>query len=148
MKFIIELDEKKIEEAVVSQCFQYIREKQIPQMLGTISKQIAQEIKSEVVDSGVVERRVDETVKRVENVLMTRANKQFSDTMDKAMALNASAVERSATLNMDGKAVRDHMIAALIGFQNEIGCDETSEAYQAYQKMLVWVEETYGPMMS
>ena len=96
----------------------------------------------------MIDKRVEEVVKRVENSLMSRVNKQFTETMDKAMSINASAVERSAMLNMDGKAVRDHMIATLIGFQNEIGCDENSEQYQAYQKMLTWVEETYGPMMS
>lgn len=148
MQFIINLDEQKIQDEVVSQCMRYIHDKQMAQMIGTISKQVAQEIKGEVVDSGMVEKRVEEVVKRVENSLMSRVNKQFSETMDKAMAVNASAVERSATLNMDGKAVRDHIIATLIGFQNELGCDETSEQYQAYQKMLTWVEDTYGPMMS
>lgn len=148
MQFIINLDEQKIQDEVVSQCMRYIHDKQMAQMIGTISKQVAQEIKGEVVDSGMVEKRVEEVVKRVENSLMFRVNKQFSETMDKAMAINASAVERSATLNMDGKAVRDHIIATLIGFQNELGCDETSEQYQAYQKMLTWVEDTYGPMMS
>lgn len=148
MQFIINLDEQKIQDEVVSQCMRYIHDKQMAQMIGTISKQVAQEIKGEVVDSGMVEKRVEEVVKRVENSLMSRVNKQFSETMDKAMAINASAVERSATLNMDGKAVRDHIIATLIGFQNELGCDETSEQYQAYQKMLTWVEDTYGPMMS
>lgn len=148
MEIKIEIDETKIQDAIIQECVRYVREKQIPQMLGIISKEIAQEIKSEVVDSGMVEKRVEEVVKRVESTLMTRANKQFSDTMDKAIAMNATAIERSATLNMDGKAVRDHIIAALIGFQNEIGCDESSEAYRAFQKTMVWIEDTYGPMMS
>lgn len=148
MQFIINLDEQKIQDEVVSQCMRYIHDKQMAQMIGTISKQVAREIKGEVIDSGMVEKRVEEVVKRVENSLMSRVNKQFSETMDKAMTINASAVERSATLNMDGKAARDHIIATLIGFQNELGCDETSEQYQAYQKMLTWVEDTYGPMMS
>ena len=117
-------------------------------MLGIISKQVAQEIKSQVIDSGMVEKRIDETVKKVENTLMTRANKQFTETMDKAIAMNAYAVEKSSAISMDGKAVRDHIIATLIGFQNEIGCDETSEAYKAYQKTMDWIEDTYGPMMS
>lgn len=148
MKITIDLDEQKIQDEVVSQCMRYIHNKQMEQMIGTISKQVAQEIKGDVVDSGMIDKRVEEVVKRVENSLMSRVNKQFTETMDKAMSINASAVERSAMLNMDGKAVRDHMIATLIGFQNEIGCDENSEQYQAYQKMLTWVEETYGPMMS
>ena len=148
MKITIDLDEQKIQDEVVSQCMRYIHNKQMEQMIGTISKQVAQEIKGDVVDSGMIDKRVEEVVKRVENSLMSRVNKQFTETMDKAMSINASAVERSAMLNMDGKAVRDHMIATLIGFQNELGCDETSEQYQAYQKMLTWVEETYGPMMS
>jgi hypothetical protein len=148
MKITIEIDEEKVEREVISQCVQYVKEKQMPQMLGTISKQVAQDVKSEIIDSGMVERRVDETVKRVENTLMTRANKQFSETMDKAMAMNATAIERSASLTSDAKSMRDHIIATLIGFQNEIGCDESSEAYQAFQKTMVWIEDTYGQMMS
>lgn len=148
MQITIEIDEKNIQDVIVTECIRYVKEKQMSQMLGIISKQVAQEIKSEVIDSGIVEKRVEETVKRVENTLMNRVNKQFTETMDKAIEMNATAVERSASLNMDAKSVRDHIIAALIGFQNAIGCDETSSEYQAYQKTIKWIEETYEPLMS
>ena len=148
MQITIEIDETKVQDAIISECVRYVREKQMPQMLGIISKQVAQEIKGEVVDSGMIEKRVDETVKRVENTLMTRANKQITETMDKAVAMSACAVERSASLSMDSKSIRDHIIAAVIGFQNGMGNDTESEEYKAYQKVLVWIEDTYGPMMS
>ena len=148
MQITIDIDEKKIEDVIIAECVRYVKEKQMPQMLGIISKQVAQEIKGEVVDSGMIEKRVDETVKRVENTLMTRANKQFTETMDKAVAMQACAVERSATMSMDSKHVRDHIIAAVIGFQNGMGNDTESEEYKAYQKVLMWIEDPYGPMMS
>lgn len=148
MEIKIVIDEEKLQEDIVSQCVRYIKEKQMPQMIGNIAKEIAQEVKGEVVDSGMIEKRVNEVVKRVENTLMVRANKQFSETLDKAVEMNAVAVERSAALQKDGKLVRDHIIATLVGFQNEVGCDENSEQYQAYQKVLEWVEKNYGAMMS
>lgn len=148
MQITIEINEKAVQDVIVTECVKYVKEKQMPQMLGIISKQVAQEIKSEVVDSGVVEKRVEETVKRVENTLMNRVNRQFTETMDKAIEMKATAVERIASLNVDAKSVRDHIIATLIGFQNGIGCDETSSEYQAYQKVIQWIEETYGALMS
>ena len=148
MQFPIELDERRIEDAVISECVRYVKDKQMQHMLHEVAKQVAQDVKSEVVDSGLVEKRVEEVVKRVENSLMTRVNRQFGETMDKALDISASAIDKKPQLNGDGKMVRDHMIAAIIGFQNEIGCDESSEAYQAYQKMMTWVEENYGSMMS
>ena len=148
MQITIELDERKIESVVISECVRYVKDKQMQHMLHEVAKQVAQDVKGEVVDSGLVEKRVEEVVKRVENSLMTRVNRQFGETMDKALDISASAIDKKPQLNGDGKMVRDHMIAAIIGFQNEIGCDESSEAYQAYQKMMAWVEENYGPMMS
>ena len=136
MQITIELDEQKIESAVISECVRYVKDKQMQHMLHEVAKQVAQDIKGEVVDSGLVEKRVEEVVKRVENSLMTRVNRQFGETMDKALDISASAIDKKPQLNGDGKMVRDHMIAAIIGFQNEIGCDESSEAYQAYQAML------------
>lgn len=148
MQIAIEIDEKNLQDIIVAECIRYVKEKQMSQMLGIISKQVAQEIKSEVIDSGIVKKRVEETVKRVENTLMTRVNRQFTNTMDKAMEINAKNLERNAPLNMDAKSVRDHIISALIGFQNAIGCDEESETYKAYQKTIEWIENTYGPLMS
>ena len=40
------------------------------------------------------------------------------------------------------------MIATLIGFQNDMGNDEFSPEYKAYQRVLEYVEKTFGEMMS
>lgn len=39
---------------------------------------------------------------------------------------------------------RDCIIANIIGFQNDIGLDESNEQYQILQELLVRIEETYG----
>lgn len=43
--------------------------------------------------------------------------------------------------------LRDNIIAMLIGFQNNIGNDEDSEEYQAYQKVLTNIELRFGEFM-
>ena len=128
-------------------------EKRCPSMVGTITKDVAQQVKSEVVDSGLIEKRVEEVVKRVENSLMARVNKQFTPTLDEAMEISAKQFDEPKKtpyykVEGEGRQVRDLMIATLIGYQNEMGNDESSPEYQAYQKMLVYVENTFGPMMS
>ena len=148
MKFTVELNEKDIQKQVVEEAIKYFKEKQFPQMIGTIVKQVAQEVKGELVDSGLMEKRVEEVVKRAETVLMSRAHKHFSDTMEKAMSLSNSAFEVSTKPIADSKHMRDHIISTLIGFQNASGNDVNSEEYKAYQKVLEWVENTYGSLMS
>lgn len=148
MEFPITLNEKEIQSAVISECVRYVKEKQMSQMLNEIAKQVAQEIKGEVVDSGLVEKRVEEVVKRVENSLMTRVNRQFTVTMDEALSATATTFEAPPPMERSAKAMRDHFIATLIGFQNETGCNVESDEYKAYQKMLDWVETNYGQLMS
>ena len=47
-----------------------------------------------------------------------------------------------------GKAfVRDNIIAMLIGFQGDVGFDEDSETYQAYQKVMDNIEIRFGEFM-
>lgn len=148
MKFTVELNEKAIQQQVVEEAIRYFKEKQFPHMIGTIVKQVAQEVKGELVDSGLMEKRVEEVVKKAETTLMSRAHKQFSDTMDSAMSLSNYAFEASIKPTADSKHMRDHIICALIGFQNDSGNDVNSEEYKAYQKVLEWVENTYGSLMS
>lgn len=154
MKFDFEFDEQKVFDAVVSQFTRYMIEKQSGEIKGIVAKDVAQQIKSDFVDSGLIEKRVEEVVKRVENSLMARVNKQFTPVLDEAVEQSVNAMEKKNLfkpyyeLSGEGRQVRDLMIATIIGYQNEMGNDENSPVYQAYQKMLVYIEETFGSMMS
>ena len=89
MKMTFEFDDQMVFDAVVAQCTRYMIEKRCSGMVGTITKDVAQQVKSEVVDSGLIEKRVEEVVKRVENSLMARVNKQFTPVMDEAVNIVA-----------------------------------------------------------
>ncbi len=153
MKFEFDFEEQKVFEAVVAQFTRYLIDKQSGEIKGVVAKDVAQQIKSDLVDSGLIEKRVEEVVKRAENSLMARVNKQFTPTLDEAMEIAAKQFDEPKKtpyykVEGEGRQVRDLMIATLIGYQNEMGNDESSPEYQAYQKMLVYVENTFGPMMS
>lgn len=154
MEFNFNFDENKIFDAVVAECTKSILEKRTGEIVGIVSKDVAAQVKSDVVDSGLVEKRVEEVVKRVENTLMTRVNRNFTPVLDEAMEMSARKYENqnisepSYKLVGEGRQVRDLMIATLIGFQNDIGNNVESSEYLAYQKMLEYVESTFGSMMS
>ena len=154
MEFNFNFDENKIFDAVVAECTKSILEKRTGEIVGIVSKDVAAQVKSDVVDSGLVEKRVEEVVKRVENTLMTRVNRNFTPVLDEAMEMSARKYENQNTsepsykLVGEGRQVRDLIIATLIGFQNDIGNNVESSEYLAYQKMLEYVESTFGPMMS
>lgn len=154
MEFNFNFDENKIFDAVVAECTKSILEKRTGEIVGIVSKDVAAQVKSDVVDSGLVEKRVEEVVKRVENTLMTRVNRNFTPVLDEAMEMSARKYENQNTsepsykLVGEGRQVRDLMIATLIGFQNDIGNNVESSEYLTYQKMLEYVESTFGPMMS
>lgn len=154
MEFNFNFDENKIFDAVVAECTKSILEKRTGEIVGIVSKDVAAQVKSDVVDSGLVEKRVEEVVKRVENTLMTRVNRNFTPVLDEAMEMSARKYENQNTsepsykLVGEGRQVRDLMIATLIGFQNDIGNNVESSEYLAYQKMLEYVESTFGSMMS
>ena len=154
MKMTFEFDDQEIFDAVVNQCTRYMIDKRGAGMVGVITKDVAQQVKSDVVDSGLIEKRVEETVKRVENSLMARVNKQFTPVLDEAVDIAAKQLDTPKKSELhykvtgEGRQVRDLMIATLIGFQNGIGNNVESSEYQAYQKMLEYIESTFGPMMS
>lgn len=154
MEFNFNFDENKIFDAVVAECTKSILEKRTGEIVGIVSKDVAAQVKSDVVDSGLVEKRVEEVVKRVENTLMTRVNRNFTPVLDEAMEMSARKYENQNTsepsykLVGEGRQVRDLMIATLIGFQNDIGNNVESSEYLAYQKMLEYVESTFGSIMS
>ena len=154
MEFTFNFDENKIFDAVVAECTKSILEKRTGEIVGIVSKDVAAQVKSDVVDSGLVEKRVEEVVKRVENTLMTRVNRNFTPILDEAMEISAKKYEIPNTsespykLVGEGRQVRDLIIATLIGFQNEGGNNVESSEYLAYQKMLEYVESTFGSMMS
>jgi hypothetical protein len=154
MKMTFEFDDQMVFDAVVEQCTRYMIEKRCSGMVGTITKDVAQQVKSEVVDSGLIEKRVEEVVKRVENSLMARVNKQFTPVMDEAVNIAAKQFDVPKKegpyykVTGEGRQVRDLMIATLIGFQNDMGNDEFSPEYKAYQRVLEYVEKTFGEMMS
>ena len=154
MEFNFNFDENKIFDAVVAECTKSILEKRTGEIVGIVSKDVAAQVKSDVVDSGLVEKRVEEVVKRVENTLMTRVNRNFTPILDEAMEMSARKYENQNIseppykLVGEGRQVRDLIIATLIGFQNDIGNNVESPEYQAYQKMLEYIETTFGSMMS
>lgn len=153
MKMTFEFDDQMVFDAVVAQCTRYMVDKRATGMVGTITKDVAQQVKSEVVDSGLIEKRVEEVVKRVENSLMARVNKQFTPVMDEAVNIAAKQFDEPKKtpyykVQGEGRQVRDLMIATLIGYQNEMGNDEFSPEYKAYQRVLEYVEKTFGEMMS
>ena len=55
MKMTFEFDDQMVFDAVVEQCTRYMIEKRCPGMVGTITKDVAQQVKSEVVDSGLID---------------------------------------------------------------------------------------------
>ena len=124
MKMTFEFDDQMVFDAVVEQCTRYM-----------------------------IEKRVEEVVKRVENSLMARVNKQFTPVMDEAVNIAAKQFDEPKKtpyykVKGEGRQVRDLMIATLIGYQNEMGNDEFSPEYKAYQRVLEYVEKTFGEMMS
>ena len=127
MEFNFNFDENKIFDAVVAECTKSILEKRTGEIVGIVSKDVAAQVKSDVVDSGLVEKRVEEVVKRVENTLMTRVNRNFTPILDEAMEMSARKYENQNIseppykLVGEGRQVRDLIIATLIGFQNDIG---------------------------
>ena len=153
MNFNFNFDEQKVLDAVVENLTRYMIDKQGAEIKGIVAKDVAQQVKSEVVDSGLIEKRVEEVVKRVENSLMARVNNQFTPVLDEAVNIATKKLddpknEPNYKLTGEGRQVRDLMIATIIGYQNEIGNNENSPEYQAYQKMLLYVENTFGQMMS
>lgn len=153
MNFNFNFDEQKVLDAVVENLTRYMIDKQGAEIKGIVAKDVAQQVKSEVVDSGLVEKRVEEVVKRVENSLMARVNNQFTPVLDEAVNIATKKLDNPKNephykLTGEGRQVRDLMIATIIGYQNEIGNNENSPEYQAYQKMLLYVENTFGEMMS
>ena len=154
MNFNFDFDEQKVFDAVVENLTRYMIDKQSPEIKGIVAKEVSQQVKSDIIDSGLVEKRVEEVVKRVENSLMNRVNRQFTPVLDEAIEMSAKQIENNTKsepyykLTGEGRQVRDLMIATIIGYQNDMGNNENSPEYQAYQKMLIYIEKTFGPMMS
>lgn len=45
------------------------------------------------------------------------------------------------------RRMRDDVICTMIGFQNECGLDENNPEYKAYQKVMDYIEKSYGELM-
>ena len=137
---ITDEQERYLMEVVSDKLTRYMLDKQMAQMTGTITKQVAEEVKTELTNSGKVDEKVDAVVKRIEQSLVSRTHKQMSDTFERIK-------HSSEELSPDAKRMRDTLIATMIGYQNEIGNDTNSEAYKAYQKVLEMIERDYGEFM-
>ena len=144
MQITVELNENHIEKLVVSECFKYMKEKQMTHILHEISKQVAQEVKGEVVDSGLVEKRVEEVVKRVENSLMARVNRQFGKTVDKALDITAKSYDSPVSDNIE-ETMKEKFISAIRNFRDE---SDSFDERRAYQRVLNWIKENYGEINS
>lgn len=137
---ISEQDEKYLINSVAEKLTKYMLDKQMEQMISAVTKQVAEEVKSELDKSGNVDEKIDKVVKRIEQSLIARTQKQMSETIEK---INTS----TDNLSPDAKRMRDTLIATMIGYQNELGNDTESEAYKAYQRVLELIEKDYGPFM-
>ncbi len=137
---IDEQDERFLINTVAEKLTRYMLDKQMSQIISAVIKEVSEEIKAELEKSGQVEEKVDKVVKRIEQSLISRTQKQMTETIDK---MNNS----TENLSPDAKRMRDTLIATMIGYQNELGNDTQSEAYQAYQRVMELIEKNYGPFM-
>ena len=137
---ITEQDERELMDIVASKMCRYMMDKRMSEIIGVVTKQVAEDIKKEITESGKVDEKVDAVVKRIEQGLVSRAQKQMTEIID-------TAKTDSKNLSPDAKRMRDTLIATMIGYQNEIGNDVNSEAYKAYQRVLELLEKDYGEFM-
>lgn len=137
---ITEQDERELMDIVASKMCRYMMDKRMSEIIGVVTKQVAEDIKKEITESGKVDEKVDAVVKRIEQALVSRAQKQMTEIID-------TAKTDSKNLSPDAKRMRDTLIATMIGYQNEIGNDVNSEAYKAYQRVLELLEKDYGEFM-
>ena len=137
---ITEQDERELMDIVASKMCRYMMDKRMSEIIGVVTKQVAEDIKKEITESGKVDEKVDAVVKRIEQALVSRAQKQMTEIID-------TAKTDSKNLSPDAKRMRDTLIATMIGYQNEIGNDVNSEAYKAYQRVLELLENDYGEFM-
>lgn len=137
---ITEQDEKELMDIVASKMCRYMMDKRMSEIIGVVTKQVAEDIKKEITESGKVDEKVDAVVKRIEQALVSRTQKQMTE------IINTTKTD-SKNLSPDAKRMRDTLIATMIGYQNEIGNDVNSEAYKAYQRVLELLEKDYGEFM-
>lgn len=136
---ITEQDEKALMDMVADKMARYLLDKRVPEIIGVITKEVAEEVKRELTTSGKIDEKVDAVVKKIEQSLVSRTHKQVTDMMER--------VNSSQSLSPDAKRMRDTLIATMIGYQNEIGNDTESEAYKAYQRVMELIEKDYGQFM-
>ena len=136
---ITEQDEKALMDMVADKMVRYLLDKRVPEIIGVITKEVAEEVKKELTTSGKIDEKVDAVVKKIEQSLVSRTHKQVTDMMER--------VNSSQSLSPDAKRMRDTLIATMIGYQNEIGNDAESEAYKAYQRVMELIEKDYGQFM-
>lgn len=137
---ITEQDERELMDIVASKMCRYMMDKRMSEIIGVVTKQVAEDIKKEITESGKVDEKVDAVVKRIEQALVSRTQKQMTE------IINTTKTD-SKNLSPDAKRMRDTLIATMIGYQNEIGNDVNSEAYKAYQRVLELLEKDYGEFM-
>lgn len=136
---ITEQDEKALMDMVADKMARYLLDKRVPEIIGVITKEVAEEVKRELTTSGKIDEKVDAVIKKIEQSLVSRTHKQVTDMMER--------VNSSQSLSPDAKRMRDTLIATMIGYQNEIGNDTESEAYKAYQRVMELIEKDYGQFM-
>lgn len=137
---ITDEQERYLMDEVADKLTRYMLDKRMSEMISVITKQVAEEVKTELTESGKVDEKVDIVVRKIEQSLISRTHKQMGDTFER---IKNSPEE----LSPDAKRMRDTLIATMIGYQNEIGNDTNSEAYKAYQKVLEMIERDYGEFM-
>ncbi len=136
---ITEQDERELMDIVASKMCRYMMDKRMSEIIGVVTKQVAEDIKKEITESGKVDEKIDVIVKRIEQSLVSRTHKQMTDIINTA--------KESAPMSDDARRMRDTLIATMIGFQNELGNDVNSEAYKAYQRVMDLLERDYGQFM-
>ena len=136
---ITEQDEKALMDMVADKMARYLLDKRVSEIIGVITKEVAEEVKKELTTSGKIDEKVDAVVKKIEQSLVSRTHKQVTDMMER--------VNSSQSLSPDAKRMRDTLIATMIGYQNEIGNDTESEEYKAYQRVMELIEKDYGQFM-
>lgn len=127
---------KMIVDAYVDRIFkkrEYIREEAINKLVG--------EVREEVLHSDKMDQRVEKIMVGAAISLQTRVNKKFNRL--------ERDIEKSVQsgLSFEAKNLKDTLICTLIGYQNEMGNDESSPEYQAYQRVLEKIESDYGALM-
>jgi len=137
---ITDEQERYLMDVVSDKLTRYMLDKRMSEMIGTVTKQVAEEVKTELAESGKIDEKVDTVVKKIEQSLISRTHKQMSDTFER---IKNSPEE----LSPDAKRMRDTLIATMIGYQNEIGNDTESEAYKSYQRVMELIEKDYGQFM-